>query len=254
MGMMKNNKTVWITGGGTGIGKSVAEQLADLGHNVIISGRRLQNLNKVRLYDSKRITVKVLDICSAKDCRKVVKSIDSKFGSIDLVILNAATYNPGKINFNNLESITSILNINLMGQINCLSTILPIMKRQKHGHIVFMSSPAGYRGLPNSGLYGVTKSALTFLSESLYLELERNNIKVQVVNPGFIKTPMTDKNDFKMPFIMSSKEAATRLIKGLDIDTFEISFPKRLIIPMKILQLLPYSLYFFLMRKLLRRI
>ena len=105
MGMMKNNKPVWITGGGTGIGKSVAEQLADLGHNVIISGRRLQNLNKVRLYDSKRITVKVLDICSAKDCRKVVKSIDSKFGSIDLVILNAATYNPGKINFNNLEKV-----------------------------------------------------------------------------------------------------------------------------------------------------
>ena len=111
MGLMKTSKTVWITGGGTGIGKSVAEQLADLGHNVIISGRRLQNLNKVKLYDRKRITVKVLDICSAKDCRKVVKSIDSKFGSIDLVILNAATYNPGKINFNNLKKIIDNIEI-----------------------------------------------------------------------------------------------------------------------------------------------
>ena len=251
---MKKNKTIWITGGGTGIGKSLTQQFVDFGHNVIISGRRLKNLHKVKLYDKKKISIKVLDICSAKNCKNVVKSINSEFGNIDLVILNAATYNPGKINFKNLESIKNIIDINLMGQINCLSSILPIMKRQKYGHIVFVSSPAGYRGLPNSGLYGVTKSALTFLSESLYLELEKNNIKVQVVNPGFIKTPMTDKNDFKMPFLMSSKEAASRLIKKLDIDTFEISFPKRLIIPMKILQLLPYSLYFFLMRKLLGRI
>ena len=101
---MKTSKTVWITGGGTGIGKSVAEQLADFGHNVIISGRRLRNLNKVKLYDSKRITVKVLDICSAKDCRKVVKSIDSKFGS--MLLLARFTSWVAKSTFKELFSIS----------------------------------------------------------------------------------------------------------------------------------------------------
>ncbi len=123
-------------------------------------------------------------------------------------------------------------------------------KKKRNGKIVFVSSPAGFRGLPNAGIYGVTKSAITFLAESLYIEMLKYNIKVQVIHPGFVKTPMTDKNDFPMPFLMTSAEAAKRIYKILPTNVFEIYFPKRLIWPMKLLQILPYKIYFFLMKKI----
>ena len=251
MDLMNKSKIVWITGGGTGIGKSITKQLVDKGHTVIVSGRNSESLKSIKRYNPKKIDYEILDISSPDDCKKVIQKIERKFGYIDLAILNAAAYNPGKINFDDLKSINHIVNVNLTGQINSLSALLPTMKKRKYGQIVFISSPAGYKGLPNAGIYGVTKSALTFLSESLYLELKKYKIKVQVVHPGFIKTPMTEKNNFPMPFLMGSDKAASIIIKNLNKNKFEIAFPKRLIIPMKILQLLPYGLYFFIMKKVL---
>ena len=100
-----------------------------------------------------------------------------------------------------------------------------MMKKENKGHIIFMSSPAGYRGMPGVGLYGVTKSKLTFLAETLKIELEQFNIKVQVIHPGFIKTPMTDKNTFPMPFLMSSEKAG-KIIFKINSNVFEIYFLK----------------------------
>ena len=168
------------------------------------------------------------------------------------MILNAAAYNPGHLDFNNLSKIKYVMDTNLMGQMNCISSVLPSMKKKNSGQIVFVSSPAGFKGLPNAGIYGITKSALTFLAESMYLELLQTKIKVQVVHPGFIKTPMTDKNAFPMPFLMTSENAARRIYKKLLSSDFEIYFPKRLIIPMKILSILPYKFYFFIMSKILK--
>ena len=127
---------------------------------------------------------------------------------------------------------------------------MPHLKKKRNGKIVFVSSPAGFRGLPNAGIYGVTKSAITFLAESLYIEMLKFNIKVQVVHPGFVKTPMTDKNDFSMPFLMTSADAAKRIYKKLSTNEFEIYFPKRLIWAMKLLQILPYKIYFFVIKKI----
>ncbi len=249
--MKTKRKIAWITGGGTGIGKSLAIMLSKNNWKVVISGRRVAKLNEVKSFNPKNISVQILDIGSEKDCRKAVKRIESNYGFIDLVILNAAAYNPGRLDFEKLDIIKNVININLNGQINCLGACLPTMKKKKSGHVVFVSSPAGFRGLPNAGIYGVTKSALTFLSECLYLELKRYNIKVQVVLPGFIKTPMTDKNDFPMPFLMTADKAAAIIIENLNTERFEISFPKRLILTMKIMNVLPHRLYFFLINKFL---
>ena len=126
------------------------------------------------------------------------------------------------------------------------------MQENKKGHIVFVSSPAGYQGLPGGGFYGVTKSALTFLAETLNIEFHKSKIKVQVVNPGFVKTPMTDQNPFFMPFLRSPQNAAKKIYETLESKQFEIYFPKKLIIPMKLLRLLPYGIYFFLIKKLIK--
>ena len=249
---MKENKVAWITGGGTGIGAELVKILVDNGWNVSISGRRIEKLQEIENYDNKRISSFKLDITSEASCKNVATKIINKFGKIDLVILNAAAYNPGHLDFNNLSKIKYVMDTNLMGQMNCISSVLPSMKKKNSGQIVFVSSPAGFKGLPNAGIYGITKSALTFLAESMYLELLQTKIKVQVVHPGFIKTPMTDKNAFPMPFLMTSENAARRIYKKLLSSDFEIYFPKRLIIPMKILSILPYKFYFFIMSKILK--
>ena len=249
---IKNRKIAWITGGGTGIGRDLAVSLSKNGFLVIVSGRRIQMLSKTSRLNPKNIIPMKLDVSKPDDCLKISKKIYNKFGFIDLVILNAATYSPGEITKIIPKEISPVININLMGPLNCLSYVLERMKKEKSGQIVFISSPAGFRGLPGGGIYGVTKSALTFLAETLKTELCSFNIKVQVVHPGFIKTPMTDKNKFHMPFLMTTKEAAKRIICKLSDNDFEISFPKRLIYPMKILAMLPNKIYFFLVQKFIK--
>ena len=213
--MMNDKKIIWITGGGSGIGSELAKIFANNGHKVIISGRDKIKLIKVSNIEPDLIKPFKIDISSEQECKNVINQIYNKMDMIDIVILNAAAYNPGHIDFNDMKKIKTVVDTNLIGQMNCLKFILPRMKEKKSGHIVFVSSPAGFRGLPNAGIYGVTKSALTFLSESLYIELKKFDIKVQVIHPGFVKTPMTDKNNFPMPFLISAEEAAKRINKKL---------------------------------------
>ena len=250
--MTKINKVAWITGGGTGIGKELAKILSSKNYTVIISGRRLKKLSETSKYNPKKIIPIKLDVSDANNCDNVAKKIYKHFGFIDLIILNAAIYSPGAIEIINSHETKKVVDVNLLGQLNSLSFALEKMKDSCKGHIVFISSPAGYRGLPGAGIYGVTKSAVTFLAETTKIEFSKFNIKVQVVHPGFVKTPMTDKNKFQMPFLMSPKEAAYRIYKKLKSNVFDIFFPKRLIYPMKLISMLPDKIYFFLMKKFVK--
>ncbi len=250
----RNKKVIWITGGGTGIGKELAMRFSKKNYNVVISGRRLSKLNEVKNYNNKNIFTIKLDVSNSKECQKASKYILKKFGFLDIIILNAAAYNPGSLIKLNLDEIKKIVETNILGPINCFAPILEIMKKRKKGHLIFVSSPAGFRGLPGAGIYGVTKSALTFLAETLRIEYDQFKIKVQVIHPGFVKTPMTDKNNFVMPFIVSAEKAADIMMKKIFSKKFEIYFPKRLIIPMKLINILPDSIYFFLMKKFVKKI
>ena len=249
---LKTNKVAWITGGGTGIGKELTLILAKKNYDVIISGRRKEKLIETAKNNKKKIHPIPLDVKNPIQCKKVSETIYKKFKKIDLLILNAAIYSPGSMTKICTTEAKKVININLLGVLNCLSPVAKIMQENKEGHVVFVSSPAGYQGLPGGGFYGVTKSALTFLAETLNIEFHKSNIKVQVVNPGFVKTPMTDKNPFFMPFLMTPKKAAKKISEKLESSDFEIFFPKKLIIPMKLLRLLPYSIYFFLIKKLIK--
>ena len=249
---LKANKVAWITGGGTGIGKELTLILAKKNYDVIISGRRKEKLIETAKNNKKKIHPIPLDVKNPIQCKKVSETIYKKFKKIDLLILNAAIYSPGSMTKICTTEAKKVVDINLLGVLNCLSPVAKIMQENKEGHVVFVSSPAGYQGLPGGGFYGVTKSALTFLAETLNIEFHKSNIKVQVVNPGFVKTPMTDKNPFFMPFLMTPSNAAKKISEKLESSDFEIFFPKKLIIPMKLLRLLPYSIYFFLIKKLIK--
>ena len=173
---LKKNKVAWITGGGTGIGKELALILAKKEYDVIISGRRKEKLIETANINKKRIHPISLDVSNPNQCLKVSESICKKFKEIDLLILNAAIYSPGSITKISTAEAKKVININLLGAINCLSPVAKVMQKNKKGHIVFVSSPAGYQGLPGGGFYGVAKSALTFLAETLNIEF--HNCKI----------------------------------------------------------------------------
>ena len=143
---------------------------------------------------------------------------------------------------------------NFFGVLYCIKTVEKYFKEKKEGHISIVSSIAGYRGLPNSSGYGPSKAALTNLTESLYFDFKKHNVRISLVSPGFIKTPLTDKNEFRMPFIKSPEFAAEKMFNGLTkTQSFEIHFPKALTIILKFLRILPYKIYLYLIDKGVKR-
>ena len=245
-----NKKTIWITGGSTGIGKALAIKFSKEGWNVIISARR-ENLIKEISNDYENIHSFPLDVTDKLQCKKVFEQIRNKFDNIDICFFSTGTWDPKREKDIDVDQIENVFKVNFFGTLNSIKAVEEYFKNKKKGTISIVSSIAGYRGLPNSTGYGPSKSALNNLAESLYFDFKRYNVKVCLVSPGFIKTPMTDKNDFKMPFLKSSEYAADKIYEGLvNRDVFEIHFPKSLTVILKILSLLPIKLYFAIIRKL----
>ena len=146
------------------------------------------------------------------------------------------------------------MNTNYFGVLHCIKSVEGYFKDKKEGHISIVSSIAGYRGLPNSSGYGPSKAALTNLAESLYFDFKKYNVRISLISPGFIKTPLTDKNEFKMPFIKSPEYAAEKIFNGLTkSDAFELHFPKELTLILKFLRILPYKIYLYLIAKFVKR-
>ena len=245
-----NKKTIWITGGSTGIGKALAIKFSKEGWNVIISARR-ENLIKEISNDYENIHSFPLDVTDKLQCKKVFEQIRNKFDNIDICFFSTGTWDPKREKDIDVDQIENVFKVNFFGTLNSIKAVEEYFKNKKKGTISIVSSIAGYRGLPNSTGYGPSKSALNNLAESLYFDFKRYNVKVCLVSPGFIKTPMTDKNDFKMPFLKSSDYAADKIYDGLvNRDVFEIHFPKSLTVILKILSLLPIKLYFAIIGKL----
>ena len=244
-----NNKTIWITGGSTGIGKALAIKFANNGWNVAISARRENLLNELSdKYEN--ITSFPLDVTDKIKCTEVFTQIKNKFQEIDICFFSTGTWNPKKEKDIDVDQIEDVFKINFFGTLNSIKAVEQYYRDRKKGIITIVSSIAGYRGLPNSTGYGPSKSALNNLAESLYFDFKRSNVRVCLVSPGFIKTPMTDKNDFKMPFLKSPEYAADKIYDGLiNKKIFEIHFPKELTLTLKFFKLLPSKLYFNLVKK-----
>ena len=245
-----SNKVIWITGASTGIGKALAIKFSKNGWKVAISARRLELLEEISK-KNENIFSFLLDVTNKDECSKVFSEIKNKFGQIDLCIFSTGTWDPKKEKEIDVEQIENVMKVNFFGTVNSIKSVEKYFKELGKGHISIVSSIAGYRGLPNSTGYGPSKSALNNLTESLYFDFKRYGVRVSLISPGFIKTPMTDKNDFKMPFLKTTEYAAEKIYNGLvNTNAFEIHFPKQLTIVLKILKILPNWLYLRLVGKL----
>ena len=244
------NKVIWITGGSSGIGKSLAYKFANEGWQVAISARR-ENLLKEISESNEKIKSFPLDVTDKVKCKEVFEQIKNYYGDLDIGFFSTGTWSPKEEKDIDVEQIENVFKVNFFGTMNSIKAVEGDFKNKKNGIITIVSSIAGYRGLPNTTGYGPSKSALISLAESLYFDFERYNVRVCLVCPGFVKTPMTDKNDFKMPFLKTSEFAADKIYDGLiNKNQFEIHFPKELTLTLKFFKLLPNKIYFYLVKKL----
>ena len=250
--MSENQKKIWITGASTGIGKAAAEKFSKEGWKVAISARRAELLKNIA--QDNNIFDYPLDVTDEKKVDEVFKKILEDFKNIDLCIFGAGTYEPKLEKEISQEQIRKTMEVNFFGVVNCIKAVEEYFKNIKNGHISIVSSIAGYRGLPNSSGYGPSKAALSNLAESLYFDFKKHNVRISLISPGFIKTPMTDKNKFRMPFIKSPEFAANKIYNGLvKSNAFEITFPKQLTTIFKFFRILPNKIYLFLIKKLVKR-
>lgn len=244
------SKVVWITGASSGIGRALALHLAKRGETVAVSARGVDELQTLADEAAGNVHVYPLDITDRDKCALTVEAISNDLGEISLAVLNAGTHHPVDAKDFAADDLRRLTNINLLGTGNCLDPVLKKMIPAKRGHIAIVASVAGYRGLPTSAYYGATKAAQINLAEALKFDLDRFGIKLQLVDPGFVKTPLTDKNEFAMPFLIDVETAAARMARGFEGNSFEITFPRRFTYLMKLLRLLPYRLYFPLVARM----
>ena len=245
-----SDKVIWITGASTGIGKSLAIKFSKNGWKVAISARRAEILDDISK-QNENIFPFPLDVTNKEECKKVFLEIKNKLQNIDICVFSTGTWDPKKEKDIDIDQIENVMKVNFFGTLNSIKSVEKYFKDSGKGHISIVSSIAGYRGLPNSTGYGPSKSALNNLAESLYFDFKKYGVRISLISPGFIKTPMTDKNDFKMPFLKTSEYAADKIYHGLvNTNVFEIHFPKQLTLILKFLKILPNWLYLKLVGKL----
>ncbi len=251
---MEEKKVIWITGASSGIGKAVAIKFAENGWIVAASARRENLLNELKEINE-NIHPFPLDVTDIDKCKLVASSIINQFKNIDVCLFGTGMHDPKSEKKFNLEKVREIMEVNYFGTMNSINSIYDYFSEKKNGQISIISSVAGYRGLPAAGAYCASKAALTSFAESLNFDMQMKNVRVSLVSPGFIKTPMTDQNDFPMPMIKSPEFAANEIYKGLTMKkSFEIHFPKAFTYFLKFLQILPSSIYFKLVSKGMKKI
>ncbi len=243
----------WITGASSGIGRGVALELARRGWTVAASARReaeLEALAREAAGLSGRIVSHACDVTDPDAMRRAHDGIARAHGPVALVFLNAGISPYVRAPELDVAAFRQAVDVNLMGVIHGLAAAMPAMARQGFGQIAVNASIAGYGGLPKSAAYGATKAALINMCEALKFDCDNLGLVLQLVNPGFVETPLTGKNDFPMPFLMKNEEAARRTCDGFARGGFEITFPRRFAYLLKAVNLLPYPLYFAVVGRL----
>lgn len=240
-------RTAWVTGASSGIGEAVARLLAQQGVTVAISARSGEALARIAA-ESDNIHAFPLDVTDEDAAAQVIEEIEARLGPVDLGLFCAGTWDIIDTKDLATAPLARGMAVNYLGTVNCLVPLAQRMMKRGSGQLAPVASVAGYRGLPRAAAYGPTKAALISLCESLKPALARYGVTVNVVNPGFVDTPMTAKNDFPMPYLMQPEEAAGKIVAGLKRDGFEVAFPWPLVWQLKALSILPAPVYFYLIR------
>ena len=244
-------RRVWLVGASSGIGLACAKALHVAGAKVIVSAREVGALSEWAETCKKEglpVELMSLDVTDALQVKYVARQVATG-GSLDFVLYCAGHYRAQRATEFDLKDMLRHQDVNYNGMLRVLDAVLPIFLQQGCGHISLVSSVAGWRGLPNGLAYGPTKAAMTHLAETLYMDLQDKGIGVSVINPGFVATPLTAQNNFQMPALISPEEAAKAMLAGWSEGLFDIHFPKRFTAWLKLLRLLPYRIYFALVRR-----
>ena len=242
-------RRVWLVGASSGIGAALAQQLLVRGARVALSARDAARLESVAGGAANALLL-ACDVTDEASVKAAWDRLLAAWGGVDVAIYLAGDYLPMRAW--ELDSATAqrMIGVNFTGAVSFAACVVAQLLRQGEGQIAFVASVAGYRGLPRALIYGPTKAALINFAEALYLDLHPRGIGVRVINPGFVATALTARNDFSMPALISADDAALATIDGFAGSAFAIDYPKRFTRVMKLLALLPYRVYFPLLRRL----
>ncbi len=241
------DRGIWVVGASSGIGEALSLELARRGAKVAVTARRKELLDRiVSEIQSQGGTAQAFpgDVLDLSEMKKIAALVHNSIGPIDIVIANAGSHIETwpERSFKSAEYL-DLMQLNYGGLLHCIESVLPEMLERKSGHIVGVASLAGYRGLPKAGAYSASKAAMINFLDSIRFHLEKVGISVTTVNPGFVKTPLTDKNDFYMPFLIDADKAATIIADGIERKRREIAFPFPFNWILKVARILPYPLY-----------
>jgi NAD(P)-dependent dehydrogenase (short-subunit alcohol dehydrogenase family) len=238
-------RCVWLIGASSGIGQALAHALHEAGAYVVVSAR---NEAALRAFASSHAhclawPLDVTDPDAVAQAARMAQA-HAPHGRLDMVVYCAAHYRAQRASQFDVADALRHQRVNVEGALHCLAAVLPILTLQGQGHVSLIGSVAGYRGLPHSLAYGPTKAALINMAESLYIDLSPLGVGVSVINPGFVKTPLTAGNEFAMPALLSPEQAAQAILRGWARGQFEIHFPWRFTLWLKLLKHLPHRWYF----------
>jgi NAD(P)-dependent dehydrogenase (short-subunit alcohol dehydrogenase family) len=238
--MRLDGTSVWIVGASSGIGAALARELLGRGCQVAISARDEAALRDV---SGGRMLVVPLDVTDAPSVASAAHEVAEVLGRVDVVVLAAGYWQQMSARDFDAAEFRRHVDVNLVGMATCLGEVIPLMLRQGGGTIVGVASVAGFRGLPGAEGYGATKAAQINLLEALRTGLRHDGISVQTVCPGFVRTPMTEGNDFPMPFLVTAEAAARSMADGIESGRPEVVFPWPMAVLMRAARIVPRRLW-----------
>lgn len=238
---------VWLIGASSGIGEATARLLMERGARLALSSR---NRDALAALAGGQAHVAAADVADRDSLARAFDEVCAALGGVDVAIINAGTHQPVRAWELDAAAAERLVQVNLVGAINAAALLAPYFARRGGGRLAITASVAGYGGLPTGLVYGASKAALINFAETLYLDLAPRGVAIHLINPGFVKTPLTDRNDFRMPALIGADEAAREILDGIERGAFEIHFPRRFTRVLKLLNLLPYRLYFPLVHRI----
>ena len=253
--MQLRGKNVWLIGASTGIGAALVPELVAHGARVAISSRSEQQLGDLAARHGRAdapIAVHPLDVTESDSIALVEAELRAEWGRIDVLIYNAGTWAPVDVDAWDMAVFESMIAVNYTGMVRAIAAVLPDMLARGSGEIIGVGSLSAYGAFPRGEAYGSTKAAVNYLLQALRFDVAKRGIGVTTVNPGFVKTRLTDTNDFPMPFLLTPEQAARSIVRGMLDGHTEIHFPLRLSVPLKLLTALPRPLYEWLAVRMLK--
>ncbi len=247
------NKRIWVIGASSGIGLACTKDFLSHGAKVAISARRTDLLQEINnAYPDDQVLALTLDARNRTDLSNSYQAIKDAWGGLDLMVFVSGIYEPMRADNFDLSKAQNIIDLNILGPMSACDVVLPDFISSNSGGIAIVSSVAGYSGLPKALAYGPSKAAMINFCENLYYDLKPKGVCVYMINPGFVATDATANNDFHMPALITPQKASEYILDGIQAGKFDIHFPKRFSLFLKILRILPYSIYFYLLKKFVK--